>query len=161
LELVIAICPTLTAVDKVRSALAVPEVAAAGIGDVADAVDAESLLRSLSRARLALAGIREGVRSYDDTGGGLDALLDPMAADAWAVALLAPLDTPGERADLAATLRAWLNRHGQVDAAAADLGVHRHTVRHRLQRAEALLGRPLDDAGVRAELYLALSRRPG
>ena len=65
-----------------------------------------------------------------------------------------------ERADLAATLLAWLSRHGQVDAAAADLGVHRHTVRHRLRRAEGLLGRSLDDAGVRAELDLALTRQP-
>ena len=30
-----------------------------------------------------------------------------------------------------------------------------------LRRAEALLGRSLDDAGVRAELYLALTRQPG
>ena len=38
--------------------------------------------------------------------------------------------------------------------------VHRHTVRHRLRRAEALLGRSLDDPGVRAELWLALTRTP-
>ncbi len=119
-----------------------------------------SLARSWARARRALAAGGIGVRSYDDLGGGLEALLDPAAADAWAAALLAPLDEPAERADLAATLLAWLSRHGQVDAAAADLGVHRHTVRHRLRRAEALLGRSLDDPGVRAELYLALTRRP-
>jgi purine catabolism regulator len=101
-----------------------------------------------------------GLLRYDELGSGLEALLDPAAADAWAAALVAPLDEPGERGDLAATVLAWLRRHGQVDAAAADLGVHRHTVRHRLRRAESLLGRSLDDAGVRAELYLALTRRP-
>jgi purine catabolism regulator len=132
-----------------------------GIGDLAEVDDAVGLARSWARARRALAAGGSGVRSYDDLGGGLEALLDPAAADAWAAALLAPLDEPGERADLAATLLAWLSRHGQVDAAAADLGVHRHTVRHRLRRAEALLGRSLDDAGVRAELYLALTRHPG
>ncbi len=133
-------------------------VRAAGVGDVADVDDPASLGRSLARARRALAAGADGLRRYDDLGGGLEALLDPAAADAWAAALLAPLDEPGERADLAATLHAWLGRHGQVDAAAADLGVHRHTVRHRLRRAEALLGRSLDDPGVRAELWLALTR---
>jgi purine catabolism regulator len=142
----------------------VEAVAGIGIGDVADVGDPDGLARSWSRARRALAMTAPGdalrVRSYDDLGGGLEALLEPGAADAWAAALLAPLDEPGERADLAATLLAWLSRHGQVDAAAADLGVHRHTVRHRLRRAEALLGRSLDDAGVRAELFLALTRQP-
>ncbi|MGD9954834.1 MAG: PucR family transcriptional regulator [Candidatus Nanopelagicales bacterium] len=135
-------------------------VRAAGIGDLAETDDPASLGRSLARARRALAAGGDGLRRYDDLGGGLEALLDPAAADAWAAALLAPLDQPGERADLAATLHAWLGRHGQVDAAAADLGVHRHTVRHRLRRAEALLGRSLDDPGVRAELWLALTRTP-
>lgn len=160
-ELVLALCPAHTPVEQVRTALSASEVAAAGIGDEADVVDPPSLQRSLSRARLALRTAGDRVRSFDDIGGGLQSLLDPAAADAWAVALLAPLDDAGERADLAATLRAWLARHGQVDAAATDLGVHRHTVRHRLVRAQALLGRELDDPGVRAELYLALSRRPG
>jgi purine catabolism regulator len=130
------------------------------VGDGADVDDAETLARSLTRARRALAAGGSGVRGYDELGGGLEALLDPAAADAWAASLLAPLDEPGERADLAATLLAWLARHGQVDAAAADLGVHRHTVRHRLRRAESLLGRSLDDPAMRAELYLALTRRP-
>jgi purine catabolism regulator len=150
------------AVDGATTAAEDVEVlAGVGVGDDADVDDTAGLARSWARARRALAAGDAGVRSYDDLGGGLEALLDPAAADAWAVALLAPLDEPGERADLAATLLAWLSRHGQVDAAAADLGVHRHTVRHRLRRAEALLGRSLDDPGVRAELYLALTRRPG
>jgi len=136
-------------------------VAGVGVGDGAEVDDAHGLARSWARARRALAAGGSGVRTYEDLGGGLEALLHPAAADAWAAALLAPLEQPGERADLAATLLAWLSRHGQVDAAAADLGVHRHTVRHRLRRAEALLGRSLDDAGVRAELYLALHRQPG
>jgi purine catabolism regulator len=135
-------------------------VRAAGVGDASDVDDPAALGRSLARARRALAAGADGLRRYDDLGGGLEALLDPAAADAWARTLLAPLDEPGERADLAATLSAWLGRHGQVDAAAADLGVHRHTVRHRLRRAEALLGRSLDDPGVRAELWLALTRTP-
>ncbi|MFN8169427.1 MAG: PucR family transcriptional regulator [Candidatus Nanopelagicales bacterium] len=160
--LVVALVPVDADLDALEALAADPDVVAgAGAGDGADLDDPASLHRSLARARRALAVGGPGLRRYADLGGGLEALLDPAAADAWAAALVAPLDQPGERADLAATLLAWLRRHGQVDAAAADLGVHRHTVRHRLRRAEALLGRSLDDAGVRSELYLALTRLPG
>jgi purine catabolism regulator len=158
---VVALVPAAEAWDAATALCEEPGVVtAAGVGDGARFDDAPSLARSWARARQALAASPGGARAFDDLGAGLESLLDPAATDAWAAALLAPLDEPGERADLAETLRAWLARHGQVDAAAADLGVHRHTVRHRLRRAEALLGRSLDDAGVRAELYLALSRRP-
>ncbi|EXU69115.1 PucR family transcriptional regulator [Streptomyces sp. PRh5] len=60
------------------------------------------------------------------------------------------------RGDLVASVRAWLSRHGQWDAAAADLGVHRHTLRYRMRRVEEILGRSLDDPDVRMELWLAL-----
>jgi purine catabolism regulator len=159
--LAVAIAPADADVEGVRAAVLEAETfGGAGVGDAAELDDAASLQRSLTRARRALSAAGSGVRRYDELGSGLEALLDPGAADAWAAALVAPLDEPGERADLAATVLAWLRRHGQVDAAAADLGVHRHTVRHRLRRAESLLGRSLDDAGVRAELYLALTRLP-
>ena len=161
-SLVVAVAPASSALEGAATAADdLDLVAGVGAGDGADLDDPDALARSLTRARRALAAGGSGMRAYDELGGGLEALLDPAAADAWAAALLAPLDEPGECADLAATLLAWLSRHGQVDAAAADLGVHRHTVRHRLRRAEALLGRSLDDAGVRAELYLALTRQPG
>jgi hypothetical protein len=65
------------------------------------------------------------------------------------------LTTP-EGPELVNTLRAWLDKHGQVDAAAQQLGIHRHTVRHRLRRAQAVLGRSLEDPGVRADLWFAI-----
>ncbi|MFF9352116.1 PucR family transcriptional regulator [Streptomyces sp. NPDC014734] len=60
------------------------------------------------------------------------------------------------RGDLVASLRAWLSHHGQWDAAAAELGVHRHTLRYRMRRVEEILGRSLDDPDARMELWLAL-----
>ena len=159
--LITVVAPEDTAFDGAMTAAEESDVVlAVGVGDPSPLDDEDGLSRSLRRARRALVAGGSGVRRYDDLGGGLESLLDPAAADAWAAALLAPLDEPGERADLAGTLLAWLTRHGQVDAAAADLGVHRHTVRHRLRRAESLLGRSFDDPGVRAELFLALSRKP-
>ncbi|MFJ8747788.1 PucR family transcriptional regulator [Streptomyces sp. NPDC102441] len=85
-------------------------------------------------------------------------LLADDAVRAFADGMLRPLqehDAKG-RGDLVASLRAWLSRHGQWDAAAADLGVHRHTLRYRMRRVEEILGRSLDDADVRMELWLAL-----
>lgn len=64
------------------------------------------------------------------------------------------------RGDLVASLYAWLSRHGQWDAAAVDLGVHRHTLRYRMRRVEEILGRSLDDPDVRMELWLALKASP-
>jgi purine catabolism regulator len=85
-------------------------------------------------------------------------LLQDDAVRAFADGLLRALrehDATG-RGDLVASLRAWLSRHGQWDAAAADLGVHRHTLRYRMRRVEEILGRSLDDPDVRMELWLAL-----
>ncbi|MEU5520181.1 PucR family transcriptional regulator [Streptomyces sp. NPDC047860] len=85
-------------------------------------------------------------------------LLADDAVRAFADGLLRALhehDATG-RGDLVASLRAWLSRHGQWDAAAAELGVHRHTLRYRMRRVEEILGRSLDDPDVRMELWLAL-----
>lgn len=87
---------------------------------------------------------------------GLTSLVDASIAQEWARSYLAPLLASAEADELMDTMRAWIDSHGHVDSAATDLGVHRHTVRHRLRRAEALLGRSLDDASVRAELWFAL-----
>ncbi|MEU8505419.1 PucR family transcriptional regulator [Streptomyces brevispora] len=85
-------------------------------------------------------------------------LLADDAVRAFADAMLRALyehDAKG-RGDLVASLRAWLSHHGQWDAAAADLGVHRHTLRYRMRRVEEILGRSLDDPDSRMELWLAL-----
>ncbi|TGN81902.1 PucR family transcriptional regulator [Streptomyces bauhiniae] len=90
-------------------------------------------------------------------------LLADDAVRAFADGLLRSLrdhDATG-RGDLVASLRAWLSRHGQWDAAAADLGVHRHTLRYRMRRVEEILGRSLDDPDVRMELWLALKATSG
>ncbi|MGP3981204.1 PucR family transcriptional regulator [Streptomyces sp. KR80] len=90
-------------------------------------------------------------------------LLADEAVRAFADGMLRALhehDATG-RGDLVASLRAWLSRHGQWDAAAADLGVHRHTLRYRMRRVEEILGRSLDDPDVRMELWLALKATSG
>ena len=115
--------------------------------------------RARTEAAQALAGAHgPGVHWYGQLAAdGMLGALDLEAARGVADALLAPLE--GRKGDLLASLRAWLGRHGQWDTAAADLGVHRHTLRYRMRRVEELLGRSLDDADLRAELWLALRLR--
>jgi PucR family transcriptional regulator, purine catabolism regulatory protein len=98
------------------------------------------------------------VEHEDLAAGSILPLLADDAVRAFADGMLRALhdhDAKG-RGDLVASLRAWLSRHGQWDAAAADLGVHRHTLRYRMRRVEEILGRSLDDPDVRMELWLAL-----
>lgn len=75
-----------------------------------------------------------------------------------AVAVLAPLDEHDARTgdQLVRTLAEWLGADAVAEAAAARLGVHRHTLRARVSRAEGLLGRDLKAFPARAELWAAL-----
>ncbi|MFD9128075.1 PucR family transcriptional regulator [Kitasatospora sp. NPDC059571] len=66
----------------------------------------------------------------------------------------------GHGTELLASLRAFLEHHGQWEAAAGALGVHRHTLRTRIDRARAVLGTDLDSPHVRAELLMALTVWP-
>ncbi|MFI6326131.1 PucR family transcriptional regulator [Nonomuraea sp. NPDC050556] len=121
----------------------------------------DDLASGLDQAQRALASARKSAAGRAHfaqlAGQGLLNLLDPAAVRAFADALLAPLVAYGSRADLLGSLRAYLAANGHWDAAAQKLGVHRHTLRYRMKRVSELLGRDLDDPGVRAELWIALS----
>jgi hypothetical protein len=64
--------------------------------------------------------------------------------------------TPPARARAIETLRAWLDAHGDISAAAAALHVHPQTVRYRIAGLREELAPALDDADARLELALAL-----
>ena len=83
---------------------------------------------------------------------------DPALAAELAEQRLAPLAAlaEGPRARLTETLRAWLDRPGQVQAVAAELGVHPQTVRYRVRQLRELFGDRLEDPEARFELGLAL-----
>ncbi|MBA2513642.1 MAG: helix-turn-helix domain-containing protein [Solirubrobacterales bacterium] len=83
---------------------------------------------------------------------------DPALAAALAERGLAPLAAVAGPAHdrLAETLRAWLDRPGQVQAVAAVLGVHPQTVRYRLRQLRDLYGLALEDPEQRLALALAL-----
>jgi purine catabolism regulator len=132
---------------------------------VSDPVAYSSLAQALRQAQRALAAaVRADLpltRFSDLADDGVLRLVDPEVAGVFADRLLAPLvehDATG-RGELIASLRAWLAHNGQWDPAAAALGVHRHTLRHRIAKVGQLLGRDLDAADTRAELWLALRLR--
>ncbi len=120
---------------------------------------AESLRRAAAAYRLAAAGGAPGglVVAEDHLATLLLAADRGLAADL-AASRLAPLEAlaDGPRARLTDTLRAWLDRPGQVQAVAAELGVHPQTVRYRVRQLRELFGARLEDPEARFELALAL-----
>ena len=125
--------------------------AAGASGVLAAPADPERAGDSLRRAEAALQDAAPGTLA--DLGW-RDAPLDTPSLRAWAEHRLRVLGGPGGD-DLVLAVAAVLRARSEQDAA-RDLGVHRHTIRNRVARAEALLGASLGDPDARAELWLAL-----
>ena len=110
--------------------------------------------RSLLEARTALDAVAAPVASYHDLGplelllslptaslaAFVDRVLGPAAGNAWLLESLAALLDTGCR---------W-------SEAAARLGVHRHTLRYRMEQLGKQTGRHPDDPAQRMELWLAV-----
>jgi len=75
---------------------------------------------------------------------------------AFAERLLGPLVTDDSHAELVDTLEAYLRTHGNLNAVARQLFLHRNTVRYRLRRIAKLTCADLDDPDTRLGLQLAI-----
>ncbi|CRZ15524.1 PucR family transcriptional regulator [Mycolicibacterium neworleansense] len=135
-------------------------------GGMSRPVRLADLHTALEQARIAA---HAGAGRFSDFGelGPMGVLLDGRSVAELRV-LAAPLDSLAGGDELIPTLAAFLGRNGQMEAAAAELTVHRHTMRNRMRRICQLLGDDLESADTRAQLWLALkawqlleSRRPG
>lgn len=132
------------------------------VDTVADFRRAATLAATAARSAAA-----RGVRLADATDlGGFLLVADPAARavlTTLADTTLGPLAEHDRRtgSELVATLRAFLDNHGQIEMAAAAVGVHRHTLRARMDRIVELTGIDLGSAHVRAELLLALNSWAG
>jgi DNA-binding PucR family transcriptional regulator len=85
-------------------------------------------------------------------------LLGREAGTMLAHRLLEPLlsqDADRRRAQLS-VLRSWLGENGNWDATAKVLGLHRNSVRRQINAVAELLDMDLNEAQVRAELWIAL-----
>jgi purine catabolism regulator len=135
----------------------------AGAGGVVAPAEAG---RSLREARYALQVCRlEGweAAGFEDLGTYrlLLSMADPDALRAFADSLLAPVDAYDREhgGELQASLRAFLQHNARWETAAADLYVHRHTLRYRMRKVEELTGRDLASSFDRMEFWLALRAR--
>ncbi|GAA1851123.1 PucR family transcriptional regulator [Brevibacterium marinum] len=72
--------------------------------------------------------------------------IDEAAAQRFVDRVLGTLLAARDGQDLLLTLRAFIAAGGVRDATAAELGIHRHTVRARMAKVETLLGRDLSQA---------------
>jgi purine catabolism regulator len=88
-------------------------------------------------------------------------LQEPDALRAFADSVLAPLDAydEGHGGELVPSLRAFLDHNARWEAAAAELFVHRHTLRYRMRKVEELTGRDLSTPHDRMEFWLAIRAR--
>jgi purine catabolism regulator len=128
-----------------------------------------ALTEAVRTQRQALAAARAGrvegrrLLRFDELGT-YDLLLGGQSREALAAvasAALGPLDRydAARNGDLVRSLEAFLAHNGQWEAAAAAIGVHRHTMRNRMDKVTELLGRDVESAHVRAELWLAVKAR--
>ena len=122
--------------------------------------------RSLREARYALQVCRlEGWTSagFEDLGTYrlLLSMTDPDALRAFADSLLGPLDAydRDQHGELLPSLQAFLQHNARWETAAAELFVHRHTLRYRMRKVEELTGRDLSSSFDRMEFWLALRAR--
>jgi purine catabolism regulator len=135
----------------------------AGLSDPVPPMALRVALDQAERARdLALAR-DTAVLAHADAMSGALSVADPADAAAYASRRLGPLAEYRARTgiDLLESLRVWLRHHGQFEPAAAELGVHRHTLRDRVRRAEKLLGLSLDDVDARMDVWFALRASAG
>lgn len=87
---------------------------------------------------------------------------DPELLAEFVARKLGPLAAASSSAwRLRETLLVWLREGGSASRAAECLRTHKNTVRNRVQRAEQLLGRPLEDDRLGLELALTMLQRVG
>jgi purine catabolism regulator len=122
--------------------------------------------RSLREARYALQVCKvEGKQVADFTSLGTYRLLltlqEPDALRAFADSVLAAVDDYDRQhgGELLTPLRSFLEHNARWESAAAELFVHRHTLRYRMRKVEELTGRDLGSSPDRMEFWLALRAR--
>jgi PucR family transcriptional regulator, purine catabolism regulatory protein len=122
---------------------------------------ADGLAGALPQAERALAAAsgRQSVVRFDELArAGMQGALGRADGAAVAAELLRPA-TDGTSADgpaLLACARTWLEFNGAWDPAARALGIHRHTLRARIEELGRMLELDLDGFDGRAELWMAL-----
>jgi purine catabolism regulator len=92
------------------------------------------------------------------SGKGMMGLLRRGNPEVVAQALLQPLidQDQTQQTELVRTVRSWIANNCAWDVTARQLGIHRHTLRNRVDTAGTVLGLNLDSLRDRLELFAAL-----
>lgn len=80
----------------------------------------------------------------------------PAYLEAFAAAALDPILRARGGEELLRTLHTWFTERRSIEVTAERMGVHRHTVRNRMQRIAQLVGHDLNGIDTQTELWLAL-----
>ena len=129
-------------------------------GPVAPQLTADALLQAQQAAEFAR---DERLRTARFDALTLGAVLSDLVVRERVQALTRSTLAPLLRSDdevLTKSLEVFLEHNGGWESAARALGVHRHTLRHRMARVEELTGLDLDVSHNRVVLLLALATRP-
>jgi purine catabolism regulator len=149
----------LTDLDARVAAGKLPSELRVGVGET---VDLASIRRSFLTAVFSLRapGERARIHSPEDLGtyGLLLAAQSRPVLETFVRSVLGPLiDHDAERAsELVASVRAFVSSGGRWEDGAKALGVHRHTLRYRINQASGLTGRDFSRADDRFDVWLAL-----
>lgn len=127
-----------------------------GVGDVVPLVETARSFRAAGLAVDLASADRPVVRWAEGVRRGILQVIEDDRLTAFADTWLGPISGEPE---LIETLRSFLTHHGSQLQVADDLGIHRNTVRKRLDRIESLLGASLADPQTRADGWIALQAR--
>lgn len=163
-SIVLLLCDPDSAADQAVVALADRvSLGPAGVGMRVDPAQARISVDQAVRActRAAAKGEPVGVLALSPGYRALLAIGSPSERAAFADATLAPLDAHDARyrSDLGRTLQAYFDHTLNIDRAAKQLSIHRHTMRTRLDRISTLTGHDLNDSAALLELWLACETR--
>ena len=155
--------------DALRTAVANPGILQGVAIGLSETLEPDQAAAGLAQATRMLAVSAGGVSAGAISAGGVSAggvfvfgmatsgVLDGLwaaGADAVADRRLAVL--AGEPGDLVACARVWLAHNGHWESAAREAGLHRHTLKARVNRVAVLLRLDLDQFAGRAELWALL-----
>jgi purine catabolism regulator len=123
------------------------------------AVDYAGLRSALDEAGTALARAAEGELVRSAGAGTVSEFLAERTAQRLAGERLAPLLAAGDGAELLDAAAVWLRHNGLWDPAARELGLHRHSLKGRIERVGRTLDLDLAGFEGRVELWALLAAR--
>ena len=154
--LVVVPHPTGTALADLVAKL--PEVERVAVGDAVPPADLKRSYLSASLALKAAPAGRQVVSSRDLGSYGLLSAQPREVIEGYVTSVIGPLiERDRERgSELVASVRAFVEAGAHWEEGAAAIGVHRHTLRYRINQAQELIDRDLGDPQDRMEVWLAL-----